>query len=230
MPYTLSHALNPIIREYRRASSTAIDASLKPLMQEYLSTMESDLRAAGFAGHLLIATSFGGAWRPDQVVERPIYSVGSGPSLAPDRGAHLRAGRVRRGGRRQPRRLRHRRHDVRRRAHLGRSRQRDRGDVARRALDGAHHRHPLGRRQVDRLGRRLDHLDRPGRPAARRAAERGRRSRPCLLRARRHRADGHGRRGRARLDRSRVLPRRAADARCRCLARRAAEDRGSRSG
>ena len=83
MPYTLSHALNPIIREYRRASSTAIDASLKPLMQEYLSTMESDLRAAGFAGHLLIATSFGGAWRPDQVVERPIYSVGSGPSLAP---------------------------------------------------------------------------------------------------------------------------------------------------
>ena len=83
MPYTLSHALNPIIREYRRASSTAIDASLKPLMQEYLSTMESDLRAAGFAGHLLIATSFGGAWRPDQVVERPIYSVGSGPSMAP---------------------------------------------------------------------------------------------------------------------------------------------------
>ncbi len=35
--FTLSHRLNPIIREYRRASSTAIDASLKPLMQEYLS-------------------------------------------------------------------------------------------------------------------------------------------------------------------------------------------------
>src|SRR5689334_4207392 len=33
IPYTLSHRLNPIIREYRRASSTAIDASLKPLMQ-----------------------------------------------------------------------------------------------------------------------------------------------------------------------------------------------------
>ena len=83
VPYTLSHALNPIIREYRRASSTAIDASLKPLMQEYLTTMERDLREAGFRGHLLIATSFGGAWRPDQVVERPIYSVGSGPSMAP---------------------------------------------------------------------------------------------------------------------------------------------------
>ena len=34
VPYTLSSRLNPIIREYRRASSAAIDASLKPLMQQ----------------------------------------------------------------------------------------------------------------------------------------------------------------------------------------------------
>lgn len=83
VPCTLSHRLNPIIREYRRASSTAIDASLKPLMQDYLSSMEQDLRAAGLKGHIFIATSFGGAWRPEKVVERPIYSVGSGPSMAP---------------------------------------------------------------------------------------------------------------------------------------------------
>ena len=82
-PFTLSHRLNPIIREYRRASSTAIDASLKPLMQSYLRTLESDLREAGLHGHIFVATSFGGAWRPEQVVERPIYSVGSGPSMAP---------------------------------------------------------------------------------------------------------------------------------------------------
>src|SRR5205085_1717129 len=30
VPYTLSHQLIPILREYRRASTTAIDASLKP--------------------------------------------------------------------------------------------------------------------------------------------------------------------------------------------------------
>jgi N-methylhydantoinase A len=82
-PFTLSHQLNPIVREYRRASSTAIDASLKPLMQEYLQTLERDLRRAGLAGHIFVATSFGGAWRPQEVVERPIYSVGSGPSMAP---------------------------------------------------------------------------------------------------------------------------------------------------
>ena len=81
--FTLSHQLNPIIREYRRASSTAIDASLKPLMQAYLRAMEDDLRQAGLAGHIFVATSFGGAWRPQEVIERPIYSVGSGPSMAP---------------------------------------------------------------------------------------------------------------------------------------------------
>jgi N-methylhydantoinase A len=83
IPFTLSHRLNPIIREYRRASSTAIDASLKPLMQAYLREMELDLRQAGLQGHIFVATSFGGAWRPEEVVERPIYSVGSGPSMAP---------------------------------------------------------------------------------------------------------------------------------------------------
>ncbi len=81
--YTLSHRLNPIIREYRRASSTAIDASLKPLMQSYLRTLEEDLRRAGLRGHIFVATSFGGAWRPQDVVERPVYSIGSGPSMAP---------------------------------------------------------------------------------------------------------------------------------------------------
>ena len=48
VPYTLSHQLIPIVREYRRASATAIDASLKPLMQHHLREMETDLRAAGF--------------------------------------------------------------------------------------------------------------------------------------------------------------------------------------
>src|SRR5262249_2094831 len=67
VPFTLSHQLTPIVREYRRASSTAIDASLKPLIQEYLQSLERDLRRAGLAGHIFVATSFGGAWRPPEV-------------------------------------------------------------------------------------------------------------------------------------------------------------------
>lgn len=83
LPFTLSHKLNPIIREYRRSSSTVIDASLKPLMQAHLAEMESDLKDSGFRGSLLVATSFGGAWRVKDAIERPIYVVGSGPSVAP---------------------------------------------------------------------------------------------------------------------------------------------------
>jgi N-methylhydantoinase A len=86
LPYTLAHRLNPIIREYRRASSTAIDASLKPLMAAHLDEMARDLRAAGFGGQLLVVTSFGGVLEVDDVAARPIYSVNSGPSLAPNAG------------------------------------------------------------------------------------------------------------------------------------------------
>ena len=82
-PYTLSHQINPILREYRRASSTAIDASLKPLMQKYLSDLEADLRAAGFRHDILVSTSFGGVMHLADVVKRPIYLVKSGPAMAP---------------------------------------------------------------------------------------------------------------------------------------------------
>ncbi len=83
VPFTLSHQLNPIIREYRRASSTAIDASLKPLMQRHLDEMALDLSAAGFSGELLVGTSFGGVLGVEDVAARPIYSVNSAPAMAP---------------------------------------------------------------------------------------------------------------------------------------------------
>jgi N-methylhydantoinase A len=83
VPYTLSHELIPIVREYRRASTTAVDASLKPLMQEHLRHMESDLRAAGFSGELLISTSAGGCQHVSEVASRPVTMLKSGPAMAP---------------------------------------------------------------------------------------------------------------------------------------------------
>lgn len=83
VPYTLSHQLVPILREYRRASATAIDASLKPLMQHHLREMSTDLRAAGFAGDLLVSTSVGGCQQVDDLIERPINTLKSGPAMAP---------------------------------------------------------------------------------------------------------------------------------------------------
>lgn len=83
VPVTLSHALNPVMREYRRASCAAIDASLKPLMQRHLAAIENGLRESGLRGELVAATSMGGVLPIERLAERPIYAAKSGPSLAP---------------------------------------------------------------------------------------------------------------------------------------------------
>jgi len=89
--FTLSHALNPTLREYRRASSTAIDASLKPLMTQYLDSLEGRLRAEGFAGRLLMVTSSGGVVDAADMARAPIHSINSGPAMAPIAGRHYAA-------------------------------------------------------------------------------------------------------------------------------------------
>jgi N-methylhydantoinase A len=83
IPYTLSHRINPVMREYRRASSAAIDASLKPLMAAYLSGLTGRLREAGFAGRVLVLTSRGGMREAADLAAAPLHLLNSGPSMAP---------------------------------------------------------------------------------------------------------------------------------------------------
>jgi N-methylhydantoinase A len=80
---SLSHAVNPSIREYRRASATCIDASLKPMMGEYLAGMSARLRDAGFAGDVMVVTSQGGVMKAGDLACAPIHAVKSGPAMAP---------------------------------------------------------------------------------------------------------------------------------------------------
>jgi N-methylhydantoinase A len=89
LPVTLSHQLNPCLREYRRASSAAIDASLKPVMTEYLAGLKERMRAEGFGGRLLVVTSGGGALDAEDVAAAPIHSLNSGPSMAPVAGRYF---------------------------------------------------------------------------------------------------------------------------------------------
>jgi N-methylhydantoinase A len=91
VPYTLSHALNPTLREYRRASCAAIDASLKPLMTAYLRGLEERLRSSGFSGRLLMVTSSGGVVDAVDMAAAPIHSINSGPAMAPIAGRHYAA-------------------------------------------------------------------------------------------------------------------------------------------
>jgi N-methylhydantoinase A len=83
VPFTVSHELNPILREYRRGSSVAIDASLKPLMQTHLRELEADLREAGYRGEILISTTIGGCLDIGSVIAHPIHTVRSGPAMGP---------------------------------------------------------------------------------------------------------------------------------------------------
>ncbi|MFC3229837.1 hydantoinase/oxoprolinase family protein [Marinibaculum pumilum] len=83
VPVTLGHEINPIPREYRRTISTAIDASLQPIFSTYLSRLEAALRDGGYGGELLVANCVGGMMPAAEIIAKPIYSVMSGPTLAP---------------------------------------------------------------------------------------------------------------------------------------------------
>ncbi|QFQ89102.1 hydantoinase/oxoprolinase family protein [Paracoccus kondratievae] len=83
VPYTLAHDVNPTLREFRRASSAAIDASLKPLMGHYLSGLTDRIRGEGFTGDIMLLTSSGGMVDAAEVARSPIKVINSGPSMAP---------------------------------------------------------------------------------------------------------------------------------------------------
>jgi N-methylhydantoinase A len=83
VPYTLSHRINPSIREYRRAISACIDASLKPVMGAYMRGLEERLRGAGFKGRVLVVTSQAGVLDAATVAEAPVQLINSGPCMAP---------------------------------------------------------------------------------------------------------------------------------------------------
>lgn len=88
VPFTLSHELNPCMREYRRGSSTAIDASLKPVVKDYLRSLRVRLSEAGFTGRLLMITSGGGVMDLEAVAAAPIHLINSGPAMAPVAGKY----------------------------------------------------------------------------------------------------------------------------------------------
>ena len=86
IPVSLSHQVNPCIREYRRTSATAIDAALKPIVTLSVRRLEERLAGSSFQGTLAYVTSNGGQTSAREIVERPVYLCFSGPSAAPESG------------------------------------------------------------------------------------------------------------------------------------------------
>lgn len=79
----LSSEVNPCIREYRRWVSAVMDASLRRLVSTYAAELDNRLNSLGFQGGVGMLNSTGGVVSTAEIVARPLYTLDSGPALAP---------------------------------------------------------------------------------------------------------------------------------------------------
>ena len=70
----------PEFREYLRASTTVVNAAIRPVVDGYLDRIASGLAERRAAGRLYVMQSNGGISGVDAVRERPVYIVESGPA------------------------------------------------------------------------------------------------------------------------------------------------------
>lgn len=75
-----SFETSPEIREYERASTTVLNALLKPVMSAYLQRVEGRLRDAGLSAPLYLVQSNGGIATPEEAARLPVRLILSGPS------------------------------------------------------------------------------------------------------------------------------------------------------
>jgi N-methylhydantoinase A len=79
-PVSLSSVVLPEIREYERTLTTALNAALVPVMDDYLAGLVTGLRDAGVAAPLTLMASNGGTLSADAARERPVNTLLSGPA------------------------------------------------------------------------------------------------------------------------------------------------------
>lgn len=89
IPFSISSEVNPVIREYERTSTTAIDAALKPQFSKYVLDLEKRLGELGYHNDFLMINSNGGVMKVDELAALPIYAIKSGPSIGPSAGLAL---------------------------------------------------------------------------------------------------------------------------------------------
>lgn len=77
---SLSSHVAPEIREYFRMSTTAANAYVKPLVNNYLTDLSADLQQLGYQRPLYLMLSSGGITTADIATEYPIRLLESGPA------------------------------------------------------------------------------------------------------------------------------------------------------
>jgi N-methylhydantoinase A len=78
--FSLSSEVMPEIREYERSSATAMNAYVQPITDQYLSHLETSLRALGFGGAIHIMISSGRLTTVAGARKTPIQLLESGPA------------------------------------------------------------------------------------------------------------------------------------------------------
>jgi N-methylhydantoinase A len=76
----VSHQNTQEWREYERASTTVVNAYIRPIMDRYLGDFERGLAGRGFRGQLLITQSNGGAFSVAAAASKPVHTIESGPA------------------------------------------------------------------------------------------------------------------------------------------------------
>ena len=77
---SLSSEVAPEFREYFRASTTVINACIRPVVARYLQSIETRLRTEGLQAELLVMQSSGGVFTFAAAGEKPVFMVESGPA------------------------------------------------------------------------------------------------------------------------------------------------------
>jgi N-methylhydantoinase A len=90
---SLSHEVMARGPEFERVSTTLVNAYVAPRIASYVGRLQEQLRAAGYAGPLLIMQSTGGVMPPEYVARRAVSLLASGPTGGV-MGAALAAGKV----------------------------------------------------------------------------------------------------------------------------------------
>ena len=86
---SLSSEVAPEFREYFRASTTVINACIRPVVADYLRRIEARLRGEGLAAELLVMQSSGGVFSFKAAGEKPVFMVESGPAAGVISAAYL---------------------------------------------------------------------------------------------------------------------------------------------
>lgn len=80
LPVSLSSDILPEFREYDRAITTVMNDYVRPIMQRYLTRIESRFKEEGIDSHLHIVRSDGGLMSATAAAERPVHTALSGPA------------------------------------------------------------------------------------------------------------------------------------------------------